>query len=93
LQDVSSNCEAEEDLLDRLLEGRDPRELFGAGGLVDELKKSLSERILAAELDEHLEAEDASGRANRRNGTSKKTVLTGTSQVTLDDPARPGGHL
>jgi transposase-like protein len=51
-----------------------------------ELKRSLSECILAAELDEHLEAEDASGRANRRNGTSKRTVLTGTSQVTLDIP-------
>jgi putative transposase len=74
----------DKDLLDQLLEGRDPRELFSAGGLVDELKKSLSERILAAELDDHLETEDASGRANRRNGTSKKTVLTGTSQVTLD---------
>src|ERR1700712_5170901 len=81
----------DKDLLDRLLEGRDPRELFSAGGLVDELKKSLSERILAAELDDHLETEDASGRANRRNGTSKKTVLTGTSQVTLDIPRDRAG--
>ena len=36
----------DKDLLDRLLSGRDPRELFGSGGLLDELKKALSERIL-----------------------------------------------
>jgi hypothetical protein len=48
------------------------------GGLLDDLKKALSERILNAELDEHLGDEDAGGNANRRNGYSKKTVLTGT---------------
>ena len=32
----------DKDLLDRLLAGRDARELFGSGGLLDELKKALS---------------------------------------------------
>ena len=47
----------EKDLLDQLLAGRDPKEVFNKDGLVDELKKALSERILNAEIDEHLDAE------------------------------------
>ncbi len=30
------------DVLDQLLAGHDPRDVFGKGGLVDELKKALS---------------------------------------------------
>ena len=81
----------DKDLLDRLLSGRDPRELFGSGGLLDELKKALSERILSAELDDHLAQDEAVARGNRRNGTSKKTVLSGTSPVTLDIPRDRAG--
>jgi putative transposase len=36
----------EKDLLDQLLAGRDPKDVFNKDGLVDELKKALSERIL-----------------------------------------------
>jgi len=44
---------------------------------VDDLKKALSERILNAELDEHLESErDEDSSGNRRNGSSRKAVLT-----------------
>ena len=60
--------------------------VFAKDGLLDDLKKALSERILNAELDEHLEDERAEGGANRRNGHSKKTVLTGTSKMTLSIP-------
>ena len=85
----------DKDLLDRLLEGRDPSELFARDGLLDDLKKALSERILNAELDEHLGAErgeaEASRRPNRRNGSSSKTVLTGTSKVRLDIPRDRAG--
>jgi hypothetical protein len=35
----------EKDILDQLLSGRDPKEVFSRDGLVDELKKALSERI------------------------------------------------
>jgi len=35
----------EKELLDKLLAGRDPKELFGKDGLVDELKKVLSSLI------------------------------------------------
>ena len=44
------------------------------------------ERILNAELDEHLGLERAEGGGNRRNGTSRKTVLTGTSKLTIAVP-------
>ena len=81
----------EKDVLDQLLAGRDPQELFATGGLLDELKKALSERMLSAELDDHLESEGAEGAINRRNGSSRKTMLTGTSKVTLDVPRDRAG--
>ena len=42
----------EKELLDQLLAGREPNEVFAKDGLLDDLKKALSERILNAELDE-----------------------------------------
>ena len=68
-------------LLDQLLAGRDPQELFGKDGLVDELKKALSERILNTEPDEHLGNEAGKGSGNHRNGVSKKSMLTGRLPV------------
>lgn len=51
------------------------------------LKKWLAKRMLAAELDHHLEAEAGQGKAgNHRNGTSPKTVLTPNGQLKLDIP-------
>lgn len=54
----------EKELLDQLLAGRDPGEVFTKDGLLDDLKKALSERILDAELDEHLDEERSYGRTN-----------------------------
>jgi len=82
----------DKDILDQLVAGRDAQELFAKDGLIDELKKALSERMLSAELDDHLEEEGAAGAINRRNGSSKKTVLTGSSKVTLDIPRDRAGH-
>ncbi len=81
----------EKELLDQLLAGRDPNEVFAKDGLLDDLKKALSERILNAELDEHLEDERADGNANRRNGHSQKSVLTGTSKISLAIPRDRSG--
>lgn len=81
----------DKELLDQLLAGRDPEELFARDGLIDELKKALSERMLAAELDDHLGSEAEAGGDNRRNGSSKKTMLTGSSRVTLDIPRDRSG--
>ncbi len=43
--------------------------------MLDDLKKALAERILNSELDENLENEQGSGKANRRraNGSRRKT--------------------
>src|SRR3974390_2773427 len=81
----------EKELLDQLLAGRDPKDLFNKDGLVDELKKALSERILNTELDEHLDGDGAEGKSNHRNGYSKKSVLTGTSKMTLAVPRDRAG--
>ncbi len=74
------------DTLDQLLAGRDPRAVFAKDGLVDELKKALANRVLSAELDDHLEGEAAAGKPNRRNGYSKKTVLGESSKLELRIP-------
>jgi putative transposase len=68
----------EKELLDQLLAGRDPNEVFAKDGLLDDLKKALSECILNTELDD-------------RNGHSKKSVLTGTSKMTLSIPRDRAG--
>lgn len=81
----------DKEVLDQLLAGRDRQELFAKDGLIDELKKALSERMLAAELDDHLESEAEAAGGNRRNGTSQKTMRTGSSRVTLDIPRDRSG--
>jgi putative transposase len=85
------------DLLDRLVEVGDHSELFAHDGLLDDLKKALSERILNAGLDTHLGAEhgeaEAPRRPNRRNGCSPKTVQTGAFKVRLDIPRDRAGRF
>ena len=81
----------DKELLDQLLAGRDPKDLFNKDGLVDELKKALSERILNTEIDEHLDDDSGNGKSNHRNGYSKKSVLTGTSKMTLSVPRDRAG--
>jgi len=51
------------EVLDQPLEGRNPATVSETGGLVDELKKRLAERMLNAELDHHpaTEAEEEAG--------------------------------
>jgi putative transposase len=73
-------------LLDQLLDGADPRSAFNPDGVLDALKKALAERMLNAEMDQHLGGEAADGRANTRNGYGQKTVLTGTGRFALDVP-------
>ena len=65
--------------------GRDPSEVFAKDGLLDDLKKALSERILNAELDEHLDDERAEGNANRRNGSLEEV---GSDRHVEDDACR-----
>ena len=55
-----------DELLDELLAGDDPAEVFRSGRLVDALKKAVAERALDAEMDAHLEHESASGNHRKR---------------------------
>ena len=80
-------------LLDELLEGRDPADLFGNEGLLSDLKKALAERILETEMDVHLSDEDEESAGNHRNGRSQKTVLTDTGEVTLSIPRDRQGRF
>lgn len=80
-----------EKFLEELLGDRDPNEVFSKDGLFNDLKKALAERILNSELDEHLETEHGSGKTNRRNGSTPKTVQTETSKVALDIPRDRAG--
>src|SRR5918999_3143431 len=75
-----------DELLDRLLAGRDPQAALGKDGLVDELKRALAERALNAEMDYHLDGEAAEGRANSRNGPGQKTLLTDSGKLGISVP-------
>jgi putative transposase len=72
-----------------------PSDLLSENGLFKQLKKQLVERLLAAELSEHLgygRHEPAGrGSGNSRNGYSAKTVLTEDGAVELAIPRDRNG--
>lgn len=78
------------ELLDQLLAGA-ASAAFEEGGLIDSLKKALTERALNAEMDHHFAAED--GAANMRNGYGRKTVDDRHRQVGDRRAARPPVEL
>ena len=82
-----------DEMVDQLLTGRDPATVFESGGLVDELKKRLAERMLNGEMEHHLgtPAEEEAG--NRRNGYSSKTVLSDTGKLELSIPRDRHGRF
>ena len=77
-------------MLDRLLEGKQPEEVVGRGGLLEDLTKRLLERALEGELTEHLgyEKHATEGRngGNSRNGRSTKRVKTDAGEVAIEVP-------
>jgi putative transposase len=82
-----------DEMVDQVLAGRDPATVFESGGLVDELKKRLAERMLNGEMEHHLgtPAEEEAG--NRRNGYSSKTVLSDTGKLELSIPRDRHGRF
>jgi putative transposase len=66
------------------LAGTDPKSALAPDGLLDSLKKALAERVLNAEIEQHLEKEGLP--PNNRNGYGHKTVLTGSGKLDLDIP-------
>ena len=84
-----------DELIDQLLgelKGKDAESVLGTSGLAGRLKKQLAERMLAAELTHHLNAEalthgdNPAKPANHRNGSSAKTVITPNGALPLDIP-------
>ena len=72
------------ELLDQLLAGGAASAAFDQGGLLDNLKKALTERALNAEMDHHLGQEDQTD--NNRNGYGRKTVMTDTGKLVIEVP-------
>jgi len=90
--DKSEEAIADE-VLDQLLKGRDPGTVFESGGLVDALKKRLAERMLNAEMDQHLGAETEHEAGNHRNGYGSKNVLTESGKLELAIPRDRHGRF
>lgn len=85
------------ELLDELLSGVErPEDLLGDKGLMKELKVRLMERMLGAELTEHLgyePGEDPVDQSNRRNGTSRKTLKGHDGALPIDVPRDRDGSF
>jgi putative transposase len=84
------------ELVEELLKlARNPADLFGPEGLFHRLKGALMERMLEAELTEHLgferNAAEGRGKGNSRNGHTTKTVLTETGPVNVRVPRDRAG--
>jgi hypothetical protein len=72
------------ELLDQLLAGGTASAAFERGGLLDSLKKALTERALNAEMDHPLARGEDAG--NTRSGYGRKTVTTETGKLEIDVP-------
>jgi putative transposase len=87
------------EILDELLKDKDPKTIFSSEGLLGELKKALAERVLNAEMDHHLadsthdEVAEGEKPGNRRNGYSKKTVLSENESMELAIPRDRNGSF
>lgn len=68
-------------LLDELLAGGAASAAFEQGGLLDSLKKALTERALNTQMDHHLAGDDGAG--NTRNGYGRKTVMSETGKLSI----------
>jgi len=86
------------ELLDELLSGIErPEDFLGDKGLMKELKVRLMERMLGAELTEHLgyepNGEPASQQSNRRNGATRKVLKGNDGAMPIDIPRDRDGSF
>jgi putative transposase len=85
-------------LIDKLIgDGKTAEELFGKEGLVSQLTKRLIDRSLSSEITHHLgynkHSLEGNNTGNSRNGSTPKTVKTGTSELTLSIPRDRNGEF
>lgn len=84
-------------VIDALLEdGVDSNDLFGQDGLLKQLTKKMTERMLEAEMTDHLgyekHASEGHNNGNSRNGTSTKILKGDKGNISIDIPRdRDGG--
>ena len=86
------------DVLDELLSGvENADDLLGDQGLMKQLKVRLMERMLGAELTDHLgyepDAEPSNKQNNRRNGTTRKTLKGNDGALPIDVPRDRDGSF
>ena len=85
------------DLLDELLKDvKNPQDIFGEKGLFQELKKAMIERVLEAEMSNHLGYErhkSSNGSGNYRNGKTSKKVITKNDRFEIDIPRDRSGSF
>ena len=79
------------DILDELIgNAKTQEDLFGNEGVIKDLSKKLIERVLDAEMTHHLgyekHATEGYNTGNSRNGKGKKTVKTGSGEITIEVP-------
>ena len=87
-----------DDIHDELLKGCErPEDLLGDGGLMKDLKKALMQRMLGAELTDHLGYEHGEEappvQSNRRNGVSRKTVRSEDGAFEIEVPRDRDGSF
>ena len=80
------------ELLDELLKDcKTPEDLLGKNGVLKQLTKELMERMLEAEMTDHLgydkHAPEGRGSGNSRNGASAKTIQGDHGEVPLEVPS------
>ena len=85
-------------ILDELLKDyKNPEDLTGKDGLLNELKKAIIERALEGELSHHLGYEKHSPKGintgNSRNGKSSKRVKTDTGEIEIETPRDRNGDF
>jgi putative transposase len=78
------------ELFDTLVAGKSPEELFGAGGLMSQLRKRLAESALEGEMVAHLgyakHAAEGRNLGNSRNGKGSKRVETESGALEIEVP-------
>ncbi|MBL1433950.1 IS256 family transposase [Candidatus Wolfebacteria bacterium] len=87
-----------DELVDQLLEGyTKPEDLIGEGGILKQLTGRLVERVLNAEMAQHLgyEKNDVAGRktGNSRNGSRKKRLITDRGPIEIENPRDRDGSF